>query len=779
MNGSVKIGEKPGGAASTLSSRRDLPVRVRTLCEGLLKRARETFAPTLEQTLGEIETTLFQMAERAGNSAEQQRHFEALRSFKQSRSLIAPRFLRSIEGTLAAIRRDDAPLQPATSSSSRRAALELVDAAVLEEDLALREVAARAEMRTSQPLHAFAHRFAVIAAISPDHEPMPLGLAALAEAIRSALGGIDLALEYRVLVYRQFDRLALAELARFYEDLNQWLCSERILPNLKLGFRAPGSGAGEAESAATPAKPDKPAEDQGPAQGPPAEAGAPPPGIAARARAAAAAGAPAASGTPGAPGAAHAAAETPQFSTLRNLLAARRRAQGPTASAPSARLPSIPRDDLQQVLASMQRDAVSSPGKRYDSERFRNTLAVKLRSAGERGSAVGLTGEDQDTVELINMLFDYVTRNIREDSLARPLVGQLHVPVLRAALTDKTFFTRRDHPARELINTIAETSERWLDDAEADPELAEKMRMVVDQVCSSFNGDPAVFEGMAHDLDQHLKLLMRRADAAERRHVEAAKGRDRLALARETARAAIAGLLKNRSPSPRLRTLLEETWTDALALSALRGGASSAEFMQCLDVAAELVARGMRPLGGSPEDVKLRRDAATHLTAVGLHEDEINGLLDNLFAEAPTDAALAQLERIDQALRDKPRLGGETAKRPEKPATPLNAAEQKMLDQIMRTAFGTWFEFTKNAQGETVRRKLAWFSPMTGNCLFVNQRGARIEDLTLELLAREMACGRARVAPVERSRFVDRAWKAIVDLLRPRGNALPIGEVTA
>ncbi|MBC6942575.1 MAG: DUF1631 family protein, partial [Xanthomonadales bacterium] len=268
MNGSVKIGEKPGGAASTLSSRRDLPVRVRTLCEGLLKRARETFAPTLEQTLGEIETTLFQMAERAGNSAEQQRHFEALRSFKQSRSLIAPRFLRSIEGTLAAIRRDDAPLQPATSSSSRRAALELVDAAVLEEDLALREVAARAEMRTSQPLHAFSHRFAVIAAISPDHEPMPLGPAALAEAIRSALGGIDLALEYRVLVYRQFDRLALAELARFYEDLNQWLCSERILPNLKLGFRAPGSGAGEAESAATPAKPDKPAEDQGPAQGP-------------------------------------------------------------------------------------------------------------------------------------------------------------------------------------------------------------------------------------------------------------------------------------------------------------------------------------------------------------------------------------------------------------------------------------------------------------------------------------------------------------------------------
>ncbi len=779
MNGSVKFGEKPGSAASTLASRRDLPVRVRTLCEGLLKRAREWFAPTLEQALADIENTIFQMAERAGNSGEQQQHFEALRSFKESRSLIAPRFLRSIEGSLAAIRRADEPPLRAAGPGSRRAALELVDAAVLEEDLALREVAARAEMRSSQPLHAFAHRFAVIAAISPDHEPMPLGPVALGEAMRSALGGIDLGLEYRVLAYRQFDRFALAELARFYDSLNQWLCGEGILPTLKLGFRAPGSGAAgeaEAESAAKKAaKPVDAAKGEGaPAdQAAPAEPGAPamppaPQGIAAQARAAA-----------GLPPTTQAAAEAPQFSTLRNLLAARRRVQGPTAATPTARLPSIAKDDLQQLLGAMQRDAAAGGGRRYDAERFRNTLAVKLRSAGERGSAVGLAGEDQDTVELINMLFDYVTRNIREDSMARPLVGQLHVPVLRAALTDKTFFTRRDHPARELINTIAETSERWLDDADADPELAEKMRMVVDQVSSSFNGDPAVFESMAHDLDQHLKLLMRRADATERRHVEAAKGRDRLELARETARAAVTGLLKNRSPSPRLRTLLEETWTDALALSALRGGASSAEFMQCLDVAAELVARGMRPLGGSVEDTKLRREAATHLAAVGLHEDEVNGLLDNLFAEAPTDAALAQLERIDKALQEKPRLGGETAKRPEKPATPLSAAEQKMLDQIMRTAFGTWFEFTKNTQGETVRRKLAWFSPMTGNCLFVNQRGARIEDLTLELLAREMACGRARVAPVERGRFVDRAWKAIVDLLRPRGSALPIGEVTA
>ena len=773
MNASAKPGDS---GLHTLARRNDLPPRVRTLCEGLLKQTREVLDPAFDHALGEIEQALFKMAEQAGSSAEQQLHFEALRSFQHGRTLIHPRFLRSIETGIASIR-SGTQGTTAASSTSKRTPLELVDSASLDEDLALREVSTRAEMRCSQQLHVFAYRYGVIAAAPPDHETLPIGPAAMAEALRVAFNGLGLGTEYRILAYKQVERVAFADLARLFERLNKWLADQRILPNFKLSYRPHGSSAagdaGGDEAAKTePAKgAEKPAAEEPAAKAP--------------ATAQARQGAAMPRQMPGQPAASRAEsiAETPQFATLRNLLAARRRVDGDVDAPPSsaAAAPSIPRPDLQNLLGAMQRAAAqdAANGKRYDSERFRNTLAVKLRRSGAQGSAVGLGGEDRDTVELIGMLFDYVTRNISEGSQARSLVGQLHVPVLRVALSDKTFFTRRDHPARELINTIAETSERWLDDADADPELASKMRMVVDQLSNSYDGDVNLFTNMANDLDQHIKLMTRRADAAERRHVEAAKGRDRLLLARETARAAITGLLKGRSPSPRLRNLLENTWTDALALSALRGGSDSSEFAECLDIAADLMARGMKPLADTPGDKKLRKAATEHLRAVGLHEDEINGLLDNLFEQAPTDAALSQLERIDEALRAKPRLGGEAPRHTEKPKQPLTPDEQKMLNQIMQTSFGTWFEFTKNQQGEMVKRKLAWFSPMTGNCLFVNQRGARIEDLTLDLLAREMASGRARIAVVEKTRFVDRAWKTIVSLLRPQASALPVGEATA
>ena len=89
-----------------------------------------------------------------------------------------------------------------------------------------------------------------------------------------------------------------------------------------------------------------------------------------------------------------------------------------------------------------------------------------------------------------------------------------------------------------------------------------------------------------------------------------------------------------------------------------------------------------------------------------------------------------------------------------------------MLDRLKTLPFGSWFEFKTNQQGDTVRRKLAWFSTVTGRCLFVNQRGVRTDEKTLEQLARDVAHGQASIVEEEKETLVDRAWKAIVSSLK-------------
>ena len=80
--------------------------------------------------------------------------------------------------------------------------------------------------------------------------------------------------------------------------------------------------------------------------------------------------------------------------------------------------------------------------------------------------------------------------------------------------------------------------------------------------------------------------------------------------------------------------------------------------------------------------------------------------------------------------------------------------------------FGAWFELSINQQGERVRRKLAWYSTVTGHALFVNQRGVRTDEKSLHQLAHDIVHGQAAIIEPEQESLVDRAWKAIMASLR-------------
>lgn len=729
-----------GATAASLAQRIDLPPRVRAALDELAQSARTHFTAILPLVLDAFDQALFALAEHAASNTHQQTLFQDLAEVRAKRAEVAPRFFRCAESALARVRGGSVPA-PAPAPV-QAATLELVDPSVLEEDLALREIAGKAEIRNSQTLHALAHRFGVLGATPiPAYETLPLGPAQLMAAFRHALEAFDLGIEQRVLAYRMFDRFAMASIGHFYEALNAQLIERRILPHLHWMPARPRLAA---------ARPETQAEATAPAQAESPRAA----GAAASARAEAAPD-----------------DDAEIFGTLYRLLAARRRAGQDSdythAAAPSA----VPASgaDLQSLLGALQREQrrqAQATDLAYDNAQFKRELLDRLRRAGPHGAALRLQGEDVDTIDLVGLLFDYIGTHLRADSGARALLHRLHVPVLRVALGDRSFFTRRSHPARELLNTIAETGERWIDETDSDPDLSAKMRLVVDSVSADYDGDPATFENLLADLSQHMQLLARRADVFERRQIEAAQGRERIEIARATARGAIAQALQDGAPPPAVRTLLEQSWADALALCALRHGSSSEEFRRRLAVASALV----RNDPAKPIDGRILGELESGLGEIGLHADDIAAVLADL-SRAPVaiDEESTQ-PRVDETRPGKARFGEQiapiAAEATPKPAPiPLNAAETATLERLREVPFGTWFVFTLNQQGASVRRKLAWFSTVTRRCLFVNQRGARTEERTLDQLARDIVRGQVRIEVPPQTSLIDRAWKAILETL--------------
>jgi len=407
------------------------------------------------------------------------------------------------------------------------------------------------------------------------------------------------------------------------------------------------------------------------------------------------------------------------------------------------------------------------------------------------GQTPKLEQETSDTLDLVGMLFDHVLADSKASSTTHSLLTKLQVPILKVAIKDKSFFSKRNHPARQLLNSIAENGMFWADGDDVDQALVERMQMVVDRISADFDNDVGVFETMVDDLGRHVTTIQRKAEVSEKRYVEAAKGRERLEVARTSAANSIEGFVKGRMLPPLVVHLLEGAWADVLALTQLRHEVDSPLYQERLEVAEQLAGCFDLDEPVSKNDfLELKPVLEEGMSLVGFHGPEIERTL-NAVAELVVegDALVPSLEpaeerEVTELVRNKARIGQdqeapktqEHAAEHEKKSilahlrkeekAELSVKEQQTLDRLKQMPFGTWFEFVINQQGDVARRKLSWFSPVTGRCLFVNSRGTKVAEKTMDEMARDLVRGNAKLWEPQAESIIDRAWRSIKEKMK-------------
>lgn len=823
---------------ATLRSR-SFPARVRAILDTLLGQ----LAPFLEHgmldALDALEQQLFRRAEQARNNDEQQRCFESLREVRRARADLAPALIALFESSLANLHEPRKASAPSQITRGVRNELALVDTSDLEQTLALLEAANRAEVRSSQPLFALGMRFATLAE-APLFEPddLPIGPRRISECVRDAGELLNLPVDHRVLFYRCIEQTLFMHMDHWIDDANRILAESRVLPGLFVhGARsrrgesgahqgpsrdsAPKTQAAPAGSVSEPiAHPSAPARHLDDTTAPATDADGSSSEAIARFQQrsqqtrfglttpAATTVAEAETGDsgrfggfarpmvgwPGVPAAkplqpaapVNDAHDRQMFDTMRELLSGRRQALGLGAAPPPdpAAFPARS-DDVQSVLGMLQqRPATPLPigGKLSPRsiQHVKQDVLNHLRQITPEGKIPRLHEEDADTIDLVGLLFENLAKHGAPNPAVSQLMTKLQIPLLRVALRDKSFFSHRTHPARQLLNAVAESGLYWLDEGEDDRQLVEKMQSSVDRVLSEFQDDPAVFEQVLSDLSRHLQTQAKKSEVSERRHVDAARGREKLESARHTATTAIATRIGSEKPRALIRTLLEQAWTDVLALTVLRQGEGSPIYRERLAFVDALLSFGR---GDAERNTLTQREAMrgameAGLSQIGFHVEDIQSVGDRLFGphrgasnEAANDDP-ATLTEVAARLKAHSRFGEDGDHHPHHRVSrphidpALNAEEQTLLARLKMLPFGTWFELSPPGQAGPLRRKLSWFSTLTGRCLFVNQRGARSHESSLEQLARDLHLGHARVYEEPHENLIDRAWNAIVRKLK-------------
>jgi hypothetical protein len=772
----------------------ELPARARRLIDAACTLCDHWVEPTLRLCLDRFDKRLYEQAEKSRNHLEQQRCFDSRNLVQQGRDGFIKSFAARLRDSFEQMGSfDEEEEQPLSLQS-----LTLLDRTEHELTAALDKLAARTEAHNGVLLSELSYRLAVLVGAPPlEGQELPPGPQNMAHILRSASDPLNLPIEHRLVLLQVFESTVGGALTPLYEGINTKLLADGVLPQLR------------AFAAARPT--------HGPAQGVSPTA------------------APAAA-TPAAAGPSERSEPIAVLETLRDLLTRQRvAAAGPV---PSASGRTATTDELQLALNALQQHMIQvtdqTSRELRSAQRLHEELLLQLNVGVPPGTArMQLTAEQGDTVELVAMLFEQLAQQLHHGPDARQLLGNLQLPMLRLAVSDRDFFNQHEHPARQWLGKLAETVNHWLDgpNGETDHQVLAKLGQLVERAQQE-PPTAGLYTSLVADIEHHLAQLARKAQATERRHVEAMQGRERLEQARRRADELMAERFAVASPRGLLRTLLERAWTDVLALNLLRHGEHSDAFRQQLRVTDQLL--GQFPVN---DPVLLRHEVETGLQQIGMNVEEAEQVAQRLIGteapapvepvatapeaapveaappepiieettlapvsttpvQAPTPPAPAPApskpkpavaartadapSATDLAIRLKQRQRlGEQRTQETAPATnaavvpPLGLREARIHNRLRQMPFGSWFEFTDPATGETTQRKLAWFSPVSGNSLFVNRRGQRSDVMNLQELARAIANGRVRELPPQDENLLDRAWHALTTSLLKPASPLP------
>ena len=796
-------------STATIASARSLPPRVRRVLEAFYTQAANDLSERINQMLVEVEQQLFKQAEKAYSNEKQSEQFANLHALRNRRSDLLPLYLAGLEAEIASIRLPRDPKADNTPARIQYQTLTLVEDAEMDQDIVLREIARRNETRAHTPLYLMGQRFGVLAGTPAfDVMRLPVGPESLCQILRTAVAAAyDINLDSQLLLYKAFDRKVMAEYGSWIEVLNTVLSREGVLPGL---IYAPQRARGEARSTAPRgAVPGADLHTDGTrpmtewyGQSSPsawsafgdeprsAMPGAIPTGTG---------GAMASAGPGPAPlqGATHAAEpDANSFALLQQLLHGRRVSGMPATTSmgsmapagthapmptmgggistpqvgPAAPFVPLPTHDVLSSLRKLQSVPVSvAPGQpRRTMRDVQQAMLQQVRE--EHGPQAALIQEDADTFELLGMLYGEMEREVQREAPAAEMLIRLQVPVAQAALHDREFFLRPQHPARELLNSVAESGANWLGEDDADPQLVLKLHNAVERVVTEYDGDEEIFENVNNEVQAHFRAMARKAELVERRHVEAARGKDRLEVAKRRASDTIENALQGHVPQKFVQALLDQAWADVLTLTLLRNGEDSDEWREQEAVTQRIVAstsasnEGDADAPAAQPDEALGSQVEAALVQVGYHGDEASAIARRLSGTDDEDDSTSRTE-LTARLKARARVGEQSEPR-KKVVVERTPREQECHDYLRTLPFGTWFEFTRNQQGDVTRQRLSWYSPITDNALFVNQRGQRIGEQSMDSLARLMAREQVHVVTQDKGRLIDRAWKATVKALR-------------
>ena len=743
-----------------------------------LVRLRDTSGLVLKGVLGRFferaDDALFELADRAGSNTDQTVYFDAMRELRLRRKAMAVSVLQYVSQAF----NDIGKFRPRHSSGALddvdQDSLSLVEHSDLEQQVAVDNLINKLRNRYQGPIQLLSLRVNhLVPKVELADSQMPLSPEVICGGVAEACADLDIDIRAKLVVLKLFDRLLADTLGDFYQDANRTLISEGVLPDVKRPQpRSPGGTPGARSATSAPVPPSSVQHGRGDE--------------------ASELGSGQSYGQNYGQNYGHDQMQGEvSYATFSELSALLHQKGNLYATAEPATTDKIYLDTNRLMARLSEAQASFGPWEGGEVASLDQQLQPVLQAAN--GQQANLGQVDSDVINLVSMLFDFILEDRQLHSVMKALIGRLQIPVLKVALSDKTFFNRGGHPVRKLLNELALSAIGWSEKrpGQRDP-LHEKIGVVVDRVLNEFTDNVSLFDELLKDFCHFTDLDRRRGELVEQRLRDAEEGRARQERACQVAESLIKDFTAARDVPGPILEMLNEAWTKYLQWVLLREGEESERWADASELTGHLVwsvdpqpveattrSELLRAIPAIVDDFRVALqeiswDPFATDTAVRdlelAHVDVFQRLAtappqperdpDPVIAEAVTEELQAGVAEPNEA-----EAAPSVLTEPVDEAPALEETEvvpQQWLDQTDNLRVGAWIELTRD--GTKMRCKLAAFIRATGKYIFVNRSGAKVAEYRRQELAATMASG--AVSMLDDGLIFDRALESIIDNLR-------------
>jgi hypothetical protein len=759
----------PTGTRST-SLTHDLASR-NPIIAGMRAIYTQRLAEWLHKLLTVVDDELFKRSEKAESSVQQSLYFGAMRHFRVHAGDLQTsiqwqlaqgyeKFWNSNQASVFALEAADTPAKADDPGFS------LVENEVLEEEIAIAAMVEKGNNLFQDALYGLNRRLAFLLGwddVSLDENP--LAPKAICQAFAAALKPVSSEISVTLLVYKLFDHVVLNALGELYIELNGLLVDEGILPALPRGVkRATSLEAGIHNRAAkTQADRENPVSEDSQQ------------------------------------------AYIEVFQGLQQLLAGWRAQVG----IPVNDVPAGPVVDARTVLNALSLLQAPGAGLVAGAEGLKPYITDQLHKLQpDENSRMGRS--EEDIIDMVALIFDFILEDQHMPDVVKGMIARLQIPVVKVAIIEKSFFGRKNHPVRLLLNALAQAGAGLGSDQEAIASPAyKKIESVVTRILDEFDQNVGLFSDLLDEFMTFLEKDDQRSKVVEERARQTIQSKEQVHLAKRKIAYEIANRLHGKPAPTAVRSFLYNAWKDVLVLAYLRREKQPGEWETALAVMDKLIWSVLPPADESMRRAiiqtipRLLQAIRAGLEGISMDPTMVTQIIKGLEAchlarlSAPIGAAhaggpvaesMAAARAEDEAaveIRD-PEFAQafneiqmnlpdvENISPKELTRTGENWGKRKSRHDLVvqgETLFkardleiGQWLEFDDGKA--KFKGKLSWKSEVTATYVFINKKGAIVLEITLGDLARRMQDNTARVVKDIGIPLLDRAFGALVSQLK-------------